>query len=127
MVVVDSSARRGGVTAELAPGAAMAVHVDQPGQQGVPSAPTCRGLHISPLLGKLRSLASKRDPVAVDHQRAVGDDRQGGDYPTGQQNSWVGAHVRMMDRVEGSEAVGVDMGLLWDDHLRRSLSGSAAR
>src|SRR5665647_3400757 len=63
VVVVDRNTGGGGIRAELAAGATMAVHVDQSGQQGELLGPASRGLCVSPLLGKLGSLASKGDPV----------------------------------------------------------------
>jgi hypothetical protein len=111
VVVVDRYTGGSGIRAELATSATMAVHVDQSGQQGVPPGPASRGLCVSPLLGKLGSLASKRDPVTVQHHGAGADDGGRRNKSTGQQDVCVGPHVRMMDRPEVSAAVGVDLDL----------------
>jgi hypothetical protein len=108
MVVADGQEGRPLVGTELAPGAAMAVCVDEPGQQGVSSGPAGRRLRICPLLRKLGSLAGEGDPVAVDHHGTVGDDRLRHDQATGQQSAPGGAHLRTMGSVEVAGAVGVD-------------------
>ena len=111
VVVVDRHTGGRGIRAELATSATMAVHVDQPRQQRVSPGPASRGLRICPLLRKLGSLASKGDPVTVQHHGAVVDDGERCDKPTGQKDTCVGPHVRMMDRVEVSADVGVDLDL----------------
>ena len=98
MVVVDGQSGGRGICAELAPGTAVAVCVDQPGQQSVPPGPAHRWLHIPPPLRQLGRLTGKRDPVSVDEHSPVGDDRLPRDEATGQQGGSVSAHVRIIHR-----------------------------
>jgi len=86
------------------------VHVDQSGQQGVLLGPASRELCIAPLLRKLGSLASKCDPVTVDHHGTVADNGGRRDKSTCQQDACVSPHARMMDFVAALGAVGVDIG-----------------
>jgi hypothetical protein len=110
VVVVDGQGGGRCVRAELAAGTTVAVHVDQPGQQRVSPGPASRGAGILPLGRKLASLASKRDPVTVDHHSAIGDDGMRTYEATGQQGGRIGAHLRMTYSVAALGAVGVDVG-----------------
>ena len=110
MVIVDRHTGGRDIRAELATSATMAVHVDQSGQQSAVLGPATRGVRVSPLLGKLRSLASKSDPVTVEDHGAVIDDGGRRNESIGQQNTSVGPHERMMDFVAALGAVGVDIG-----------------
>jgi hypothetical protein len=109
-VVVDGQSGGGCVRAELAAAAAVAMHVNQSGQEGPLPDPTSRGLHISPPRRKVRSLASKRDPVTVDHHCTVTDNGGRRDKSTCQQDACVSPQARMMDFVAVLGAVGVDIG-----------------
>ena len=79
VVVADRGRRRVGVGAELAAGAAVAVDVDQAGQQGdagpARQSDAGRSCHGRRDLGRR---AGEPDRVAVHHQRAVVDDAGGG-------------------------------------------------
>lgn len=101
MVVAGGQRSGRGIRAELAPGTAVAVRIDQPRQQRLPPCPPCRGLRILPLPRKPRSLTRKHDPLAIDHHRAIGEDREWHDEAARQQHACVGAHVGTIDLVRG--------------------------
>jgi len=86
------------------------MHVNESGQQSPLPDPTRRGLHISPPRRKVKSLASKCDPVTVDHHGTVADNGGRRDKSTCQQDACISPHARMMDFVATQAAVGVDVG-----------------
>ena len=102
VVVRDRDPGAVGVRTELAARTAVAVHVDQPGQQRHgPREAVGRG-EAGPQVRQLVALTGVGDPVTLDDERAVLDDAAGQDEASGQQQSVEGGglrgHDRMMDR-----------------------------